>query len=329
MVSSLYEQLWNHTYWLPRVNTWSDVPTTPSQLKTALFLAPFIFLIRIFVEAFIGLGLGKLLGYHDRPYLASVYRHISGGFLKNSRTKKILETFWRFAAYSFFFLFGVFALYDKPWLYDVTQGFIAYPKHPVDDVIFWYYMMECSFYFSLLIAAPFDVQRSDSWQMFVHHLITIGLLSFSWTINFVRIGTLILISHDLNDIFLELCKLVRYRRRYPNLSNGLFVVFLISWIASRLIYFPIFVVYTGIVEGPALIQPDYEVFDFSQKPYAPRIILILLIGLMLLHIFWTVLILKIVFKALQEGEASDIRSDSEETDSEDDRNANKKVKKYQ
>lgn len=38
--------------------------------------------------------------------------------------------------------------------------------------------------------------------------------------------------------------------------------------------------------------------------------------LLLLHIFWTVIIMKIVVKTVTEGEAGDVRSDSELSDNE-------------
>lgn len=85
---------------------------------------------------------------------------------------------------------------------------------------------------------------------------------------------------------------------------------------TRLVYFPLVVVYTGIRDGPRLIQPDYRILDLAQLPYAPRVLLLLLTALMLLHIFWTWLIVRVVLKTLREGEASDVRSDSEQTDDE-------------
>jgi ceramide synthetase len=39
--------------------------------------------------------------------------------------------------------------------------------------------------------------------MFVHHVVTLCLLGFSWASNLVRIGTLVLIIHDFADIPLE------------------------------------------------------------------------------------------------------------------------------
>ncbi|KAI6187134.1 TRAM LAG1 CLN8-like proteiny domain containing protein [Aphelenchoides besseyi] len=318
---------WNKDYWLvsiqirqwpfcrlPRNDTWNDVPTKIPQLWTALYFALPIMLIRLIWEAVIGIKLGHLLGYiHGSPNAAAI-DHIFGGFARQTKRKKVLETFWRFTAYAFLFTFGCYVLHDKPWLYNTHHAFIAYPRHQIETDVWLYYMIQMGFYISLLIGSITDVRRSDFWEMFIHHIVTISLLSFSWTVNFVRLGSLILLSHDLSDPFLEGAKLIRYTRRFPGLANVVFVVFLICWTVTRLIYFPFVLVLTGICDGPALIQPDYEVFNLSQKPYAPRVLLFLLLCLMVLHIFWTYLIFKIVIRALRSGEAADVRSDSEESE---------------
>jgi hypothetical protein len=95
---------------------------------------------------------------------------------------------------------GWFVLKDKAWLYDTHEAFIGYPRRPVETDVRLYYMIEGGFYIALLFTSIFDTRRSDFWEMTFHHLVTVGLLTFSWTVNFVRVGTLILITHDVSDV---------------------------------------------------------------------------------------------------------------------------------
>ncbi|EFO94015.1 hypothetical protein CRE_19468 [Caenorhabditis remanei] len=142
----------------------------------------------------------------------------------------------------------------------IIQGYI---EKGYIVIIGWYYMIETGFYYSLLIASSFDVRRSDFWQLMVHHVITIFLLSSSWTINFVRVGTLILLSHDISDVFLEGGKLVRYDAHNKNMTNFMFVLFFTSWVLTRLIYYPFIVIRSAVTEAAALIQPDYVIWDLG------------------------------------------------------------------
>jgi ceramide synthetase len=54
-----------------------------------------------------------------------------------------------------------------------------------------------------MVSQFFDRARKDFWEMFIHHIVTLLLLSFSWSSNLIRVGTLVLILHDVGDIFLE------------------------------------------------------------------------------------------------------------------------------
>ena len=44
---------------------------------------------------------------------------------------------------------------------------------------------------------------SDFVEMFIHHITTILLMGLSWTCNLTRVGTLVLVIHDVADILLE------------------------------------------------------------------------------------------------------------------------------
>ena len=104
---------------------------------------------------------------------------------------------------------------DKYWISRTCLNFCRYdyPNHIVEGDVWWYYMLELSLYWSLMISQFTDVKRKDFWEMFIHHLTTISLLCFSWTCNLTRVGTLVMVIHDVADIFLEvsdslLCHLI-------------------------------------------------------------------------------------------------------------------------
>merc|ERR1712008_378760 len=121
-----------------------------------------------------------------------------------------MGTGWRWFYYTGVFIWGVKCLWSKKWLWTIKDCWYNYPYHYVESDVWWWYMAELSFYWGLLITQFFDVKRKDFGMMFIHHAVTIFLMSFSWTCNFYKVGTLVLITHDVADIFLESAKLFKY-----------------------------------------------------------------------------------------------------------------------
>ncbi|TMS39465.1 hypothetical protein L596_005981 [Steinernema carpocapsae] len=309
--------LWNPAVWLPRDVPWSHVPSKFEDLWYPIYFAVPLIVVRLLWEACVGIPLAAAFGYIKGPILPQVTEYLFFGFSKNTKRKRVLECFFRTSIYVVFFVFGCFTLYDKSWMWDVTECWKNYPNHEIDNTVWWYYMLETGFYCSLLISSTFETRRSDFWQLIFHHVVTIGLLSASWTINFVRVGTLVLISHDLSDIIMELGKLVRYGKIGPLATNFMFVMFLTSWIVTRLGFYPFVVIRSAVMDAPTLIQPGWQLLDFTQIPHAPRVIIIMLICLFALHVFWTFIILKIIIRTVTKGEARDVRSSESEADDDD------------
>lgn len=54
-----------------------------------------------------------------------------------------------------------------------------------------------------------DTKRKDRVEMTIHHVVTIILILYSFTVNFTRIGVMIMLLHDVCDIFMEIAKLFR------------------------------------------------------------------------------------------------------------------------
>lgn len=54
-----------------------------------------------------------------------------------------------------------------------------------------------------VITEPFSSSSQDFLLMFIHHLATVSLISFSYVNNMVRVGSLVMCIHDASDFLLE------------------------------------------------------------------------------------------------------------------------------
>ncbi|XP_045503800.1 ceramide synthase 6-like [Colias croceus] len=224
---------------------------------------------------------------------------------KPSTLVKFCENLWKFTFYVCNFSFGVYILWDKVWLWNIDHCYIGYPHQGLTSDVWWYYMISSAFYWSLTISQFWDVRRKDFWQMFVHHIATIALLSFSWVCNLHRIGTLVLLLHDCADIFLEAVKATKYAS-YQRLCDSLFLMLVVVWIATRVGIFPFYIIWSTSIRAPQIVPmfPAYYIFNS------------LLCLLLMLHIVWTMFILQIAYNAVKAGQMDgDVRSSSEVSDS--------------
>jgi len=219
---------------------------------------------------------------------------------KPNTLDKFAETGWRAFYYNSVLAYGIYILWDKPWLWDIRKCWYNYPYHYFDRGVWWYYMVELSFYWSLLASQFYDVKRKDFWEMFIHHMTTIGLMVCSWTVNLWRVGTLVLLIHDCADIFLEGAKLCKYTN-YQKMCDLMFLCFAFTWIVTRLGIYPTWILYSTTIEAPQIVEmfPAYYIFNA------------LLSTLLILHVVWTYFILKIVYKGIYTGKTErDTRSES-------------------
>lgn len=306
-------KFWDESVWLPPGYTWQNFQDKRYAQFSDLFYpipAAFIVLVlRAAVEQKIFRGLGSYLGLHDKHNNSSLCfwarRKLSGKRL--DVLDKFCETGWRWCAYFCLHVLGVTIMTKKPWFWQTTEIWLGYPQlHYIDSEVWWYYMIELSFYWSLFFSQFADAKRKDFVEMFVHHLATIFLLVLSWTCHVHRVGSLVLFVHDFADHWLELAKLGRYAK-YQKVCDIAFVGFLSVWVTTRMGVFPVWIIYSITVEAAQLLQmfPMYYVFNF------------LLTALLVLHLFWTYFIIKAAYKALLfSDDVEDNRSDDEESDHE-------------
>ncbi|XP_014376288.1 ceramide synthase 6 [Alligator sinensis] len=228
---------------------------------------------------------------------------------KPSTLTKFCESTWRFTFYLYIFTYGVRFLKKAPWLWNTRQCWAGYPYQPLTPDTHYYYIVELSFYWSLMFSQFIDIKRKDFSIMFTHHIVTIMLINLSYINNWIRAGTMTLCLHDSADVVLEAAKMANYCK-YQKLSDFLFLTFAVVFIVSRLFMYPFWVLNTTL----------FEMYEALGNFPAMWILNIMLLILQILHCFWSYLILKAAYKVIAKGkvvkdERSDVESSSDEEDS--------------
>ncbi|KAL0482816.1 hypothetical protein AKO1_014202 [Acrasis kona] len=181
-----------------------------------------------------------------------------------------------------------------------------------------YYLVACGFYMQALYGLLFiDERMKDFWEMTIHHIITIILISFSIVSSYHRAGSIIIFLHDVVDVFLYSAKAFHEIGR-SNIANTLFGMFAVSFFVLRLILLPMFVLNAYfLLDDPVMITsfpPSKFLFKYVTDAYYPieissygvcafrwclSTLWLVLIGLALLvclHVYWFSIIFKMVMK---------------------------------
>lgn len=212
---------------------------------------------------------------------------------------KFCESLWKALVYGTTFLIGVYAVYDEPWPTDTSLFWKDWPYQQFSQkLLFLYKAYFASYTSGLLMLVLWDTRRNDFWAMLLHHVATVGLVSLSYYLGFLRVGSMIMVLHDPSDIILEVTKMLNYAE-WERTSTVMFVVFMGSWFLTRLVYFPFWIVWSTSFEVEQVLgfKPElYTVFNG------------LLLTLVVLHVYWFAIICNIALQKVLEGkDVADVR----------------------
>uniref|UniRef100_A0A672SFJ4 Ceramide synthase 3 n=1 Tax=Sinocyclocheilus grahami TaxID=75366 RepID=A0A672SFJ4_SINGR len=331
MIGTISEWLWWDRLWLPGNLTWADlkdeeglVYARASHLYVTVPYALVFLVVRYVFERLIATPLAASLGVTEKTrykvehnavlehYFITKSKHpgqadIDGLSKKCSWSSRQVERWFRRRRNQDRpgvlkkFREARYQICIKPWFYNLREVWNGYPRQSVLDSQYWYYILEMSFYFSLVLRITFDVKRKDFKEQIIHHWATLTLLAFSWCGNYIRVGTLVMLIHDSSDILLESAKIFNYAK-WESTCNGIFVVFAAVFIVTRLIMFPFWIIHCTWVYPPDYYPPFFGYYFFN----------FMLVILLMLHIFWAYLILCMVKMFLFGSLTKDERSDNEE-----------------
>mmetsp|Transcript_10180 Transcript_10180/g.21772 ORF Transcript_10180/g.21772 Transcript_10180/m.21772 type:complete len:314 (-) Transcript_10180:103-1044(-) len=242
-------------------------------------------------------------------------RIIYGNVKKNDakvdpeRMRKWNESFWKLCCFSSFTTMALLVSHTEKWFWDTRYYWLGCSHFPpcnmiVSKGVLLFYCIETGFYLQSIHFLMFhEVRRKDWLESMIHHIVTAGLLCYSYYVNFARVGVLIMLLHDVNDIFMEAAKLARYCHRQAA-AIVLFFIFLASWIATRLVYFPLVIIRSCLSDPITLIARPYNINPMPHYAIFNGLLLVLLV----LHMYWTYLILVVLVTGLRRGgDQGDIR----------------------
>lgn len=181
--------------------------------------------------------------------------------------------------------------------------------------------------------------HKDYFAMYIHHLATIGLVALAYANNDFKVGAVVLFIHDISDIGIDLLKMSNYLRLDGRAGWFIvelsFALTLSLWSYFRLYLFPFSVIGRGTL--PSLATTAATTFPDGSLTLATRMKAllgdwtaeytrfyisavtcnVLLSVLVVLHIWWFGLLLKILYRAITSDSLHDAGADAYEGASDD------------
>ncbi|KAF9623544.1 hypothetical protein IFM89_003334, partial [Coptis chinensis] len=262
--------------------------------------------IRYFLDRFILEKIGRLL------FLRNTHQKDVGSE-KRKKLNKFKESAWKCVYYLSAEVLALYVTYDEPWFTNTKYFWIGpgdqiWPDQKMKLKLKGVYMYVAGFYtYSMFALVFWETRRSDFGVSMSHHVATFTLIVLSYIFRFARVGSVVLAIHDASDVFLEVGKMSKYSG-WERLASFSFVLFALSWVILRLIYYPFWILWSTSYE--VLLTLDTEKHQVDGPIYY-YIFNTLLFCLLVLHIYWWVLIFRMLVKQVQaRGQLSeDVRSD--------------------
>lgn len=211
------------------------------------------------------------------------------------RRIKFRISVWKFLYFATLMVGGFCVVGREDWIFDYRRYPHTYKTVPTAFRL--YYFISIAFYINELIGIFIEPRKKDFREMLIHHVATITLIWLSYANGLVRYGITILLIHDISDPYLELAK-INVALRNTRAANALFFVFMVVFIGTRIFVYP-----------PFLVLPATCHLLGLKAQFWSLTIAVMLNVLVVAHIIWSYLILKMFHRIVYEHNTRDVRSE--------------------
>ncbi|CBQ73982.1 related to LAG1-longevity-assurance protein [Sporisorium reilianum SRZ2] len=295
----------------------------------ALFVATLVLLFtlaRALLMKFVLLPLGQAAVPHPKKPRKSE-RHTPEALNERAKALRTREKeVLRFAEQGFSLIYyscswslGLYiASRESYWPLNTVEYWTHYPQFRLEPLFKLYYLASCAFYIQQLFVLHVEARRSDHWQMFSHHVITIALIAGSYVCSYHHVGNAILCLMDPSDIALNIAKMLKYAG-WQTTCDIAFGLFMLSWFVTR------HMLYMRVVWSCAYDTLNVMSFRPTNRltgDYFTRFSYLTLIGLLcalqVILLMWFYMICRVAYRVVTKAGAVDSRSDAESSYEDDD-----------
>lgn len=251
----------------------------------------------------------------SKSYFESKLNQKYWGEVLELKVKKSVRNLFKVFYFSFITTFGYFVLSDtnfhSPMMFgngDILFLNSDWPYNRKPHFLKLYYMIGLSYHVEETLIHFFHPAQNDFWEMLLHHYITIILIVGSYMTAQWNLGIIVMIQMDNGDAITGVLKAFMDFIPVP-LVLTCYLGLLSSWLYFRDMVFTYEVFWFGSWFG-RWYSGSREAPQFQYQ--------CLLLGLLVLNLYWTFLFFRIGLRFIHKGECKDLQNPIEDT-------ANKKV----
>ena len=160
-----------------------------------------------------------------------------------------------------------------------------------------YFMLQLGYHCHSLIVHVTSKIRNDFMEMFLHHSVTVMLVALTYLMNYVPISMLVLYSHDISDVFVSFSRAL-VDTNFKWATFGCYLCLISSWAYTRLFFFPYYLIGIGFYNNPM----EHEIYGINIFGAMAHVLLVL-------HVYWFILLIKMGLKFMQTSTTSDLQQD--------------------